>query len=203
MDQREAEEEKKDKERTEKVGGEHKHFHKRGVQRWTQMLTAAKSRIGHTNGLRQRLGERWWNKFLAYAKQHFRPAYLAPFSKPMTCCGSVSGEPCPRHYHVDPKIKNHLSMMEGLHLDHAIPLSTICSAWKDAIAGRTLRGWDDGIDATILCKLLFGVGPSGNIQWRCGNTKDKRKNRGIDFCHKAHGAQVTRKDLLQKIRKHV
>lgn len=69
---------------------------KRAQQRWCRWLTAKNSRIGRTNGLRKRLGEKHWRAFVKHATEHFRPQFVAKFSAPMSCCGPLGAHmPCP------------------------------------------------------------------------------------------------------------
>ena len=130
---------------------------KRAQKRWCRWLTSNKSRIGHTNTLRETLGEHFWQDFVTYATTHYKSNFVDHFATTMRCCGKIDGQSCPHAYAVDPWCPADLSKLEGLHLDHSYELSDICKAWKDAIGGRQLRSWDDWVNGDLVCHLLFGV----------------------------------------------
>ena len=176
---------------------------RRAGQRWCRWLTAAKSRIGHTNGLRKRLGKARWAAFVAYANTHFKPAFVAKFGAPMGCAGPLGhAAPCPNgsKFAVDP---TQIAQVEGrlatLHLDHRRDLVAVCEAWKAAMpTDRPLRSWHDGVDPDLVCHLLFGVAdhpraatasdPSlwrANVEFRCGASK---QHKAGNFCHQMWGS---------------
>ena len=80
---------------------------KRGIQRWSSLLTAQSSRLAKANGMRQFLGERCWDDFVQYANTHYREAFLQAFTPQdgvLRCKGpldSISTTTCPQHYRVD------------------------------------------------------------------------------------------------------
>ncbi len=176
---------------------------RRAGQRWCRWLTATKSRIGHTNGLRKRLGKARWAAFVAYANTHFKPAFVAKFGAPMGCAGPLGhAAPCPNgsKFAVDP---TQTAQVEGrlatLHLDHRRDLVAVCEASKAAMpTDRPLRSWHDGVDPDLVCHLLFGVAdhpraatasdPSlwrANVEFRCGASK---QHKAGNFCHQMWGS---------------
>jgi len=153
-------------------------FRKRGIQRWTALLTSTTSRIGHSNGMRARLGPRHWSAFVAYANALFRPAFVAVFEHDMRCAGPLADRPpgaaalhtspvdcCPRAFYVSPTREDDVSRVAGLHLDHAYEVHFICDVWKQCLdeLGNEPREWSDGIDRDLLCQLLFGVVDHPNV----------------------------------------
>jgi hypothetical protein len=182
---------------------------KRAQQRWCKWLTATESRIGHKNGLRERLGPECWQEFVTYANRYYKASFEAHFSITMKCCGKIEGDqPCPQACTVNPWLCSDLTKLEGLHLDHSYELSDICEAWKEAISGRNLTSWDDGVNGDFICHLLFGVRnhpnfeQTGDNKWRaqvhfrCGESKNNKKG---NFCHetrfKHQNKQITGNDL--------
>jgi hypothetical protein len=165
-------------------------------------LSATKSRIGGTNGLRRRLGEKHWKAFVQYATVHFRPQFVAKFSAPMRCCGPLgAGVACPNGgFCVDPTVEAEVeTILATLHLDHARDLGAVCTAWKEAMPAR-LRSWHDGVDKDLVCQLLFGVedharantSPNpdlwkANVAFRCGASKQHRAGA---FCHDMWGSHA-------------
>jgi hypothetical protein len=189
---------------------EHKHFNKckkRAQQRWCRWLTATKSRIGGTNGLREALGPHWQD-FVDHANRHYKPDFVTHFSTTMRCCGDIDGNHCPHAYTVDPWMPSDLKKLAGLHLDHSFELSDICDAWKNAIQDRDLKSWDEGVDGELVCHLLFGVNDHPNltqtgdhkwraqVHFRCGESKQHKKG---NFCHdtrfKHQNYQITANNL--------
>ena len=171
---------------------------KRGVKRWSKLLTATKSRVGHTNGLRARLGKRNWQAFTAHATKHYKVQYVAMFESPMRCSGRIgeAGMQCPNNHAVDPTVLEQVKdKLAGLHLDHSYEVFDICTAWKAAMP-QNPRTWDDGVDGDLVCHLLFGVTDhsrfgscadkskarmwKANLHFRCGPSQQQRAGH---FCH--------------------
>jgi hypothetical protein len=175
---------------------------KRAKQRWCRWLSATKSRIGGTNGMRQRLGKKRWKAFVKYANEHFQPQFVNKFSVPMRCCGPLGKSvACPNGgYAVDPTVEADVNTnLATLHLDHARDLKAICEAWKEAMPGR-LETWHDGVDKDLVCQLLFGVEDhaqaatslnpdlwKANVAFRCGASKQHRAGA---FCHDMWGSHA-------------
>ena len=179
-----------------------KQAQKRAKQRWCRWLSATKSRIGGTNGMRQRLGKKRWKAFVEYANEHFQPHFVNKFSAPMRCCGPLGkSATCPNGgYAVDPTVEADVKTnLATLHLDHARDLTAICEAWKEAMPAR-LATWHDGVDKDLVCQLLFGVEDharaatslnpdlwKANVSFRCGASKQHRAGA---FCHDMWGSHA-------------
>ena len=158
---------------------------KRGIQRWSSLLTAESSRLAKANGMRQFLGEQCWRKFVQYANAHYREAFLQAFTPQdgvLRCKGpldSISTTTCPQHYRVDVRqlgssstlqVKIAAKRLSLMHIDHTYDVQHICDTWK-ALSKPSPPRWDHGICATKLCQYLFGVkATDGNVaclSFRC------------------------------------
>ena len=53
---------------------------KRGIQRWSSLISAKSSRLAKAHGMRQFLGERCWLDFVKHATTHYREALLQAFT---------------------------------------------------------------------------------------------------------------------------
>ena len=83
------------------------HARKRGIQRWSSLLTAESSRLAKANSMRQFLGERCWDSIVQCANKHYREAFLQSFTPHdgvLRCKGplsSISGSTkCPQGFRV-------------------------------------------------------------------------------------------------------
>lgn len=159
-----------------------KSFRKRGLQRWTVLLTATKSRIGFHNGMRAFLVPALWEDFVSYATSQWKTALLDRFTKPM------HGSRCPFDYAVNPADRDHLKLMSGLHLDHCYELTMICDVCKQAL-GPSPTTWYANVNRDFLCHLLFGLqddssyGWRANLIFRCGRPKGTIAGDKVDYCH--------------------
>ena len=81
----------------------------------------------------------------------------------------------PNAFCVDLTSATAFATLEHLHLDHEQGLAITCDMWARALA--TLphgpSAWDDGINAALLCHLLFGVRADSThgaamLRFRCG-----------------------------------
>lgn len=158
---------------------------KRAAQRWSALLTATNSRIA-ANGIRARLGWALWNDFVHYAERHYRSHWdrvFLPADGELVCVGSDDGKPCPHSFRVDLCRESAIDLLRCLHLDHEYDLYVICRAWLAAMPQRPAR-WHDGVDARVVCQLLFGVtaryGMPACVRFRCGNGRGKM---GTAWCH--------------------
>ena len=176
-------------------------FRHRGQQRFSSLLTAGQSRVGHVYGLRDVLGAHWGD-FVAYAKRHFYADWKGFFQKDMKCAGKINGRCCPRSVCLSPENLDDLEFMSGLHLDHNYEVHRICQIWKNIIAKKDhLKSWDDGVNGMLVCHLLFGVRDhdnfnktknplwKANVYFRCGK-KSRRHHRvvhdavdSVTYCH--------------------
>ena len=153
---------------------------RRAGQRWCRLLTATKSRLAE-KGLKDALGPLWVD-FVAHAKFHFHSNWVGLFGSTMHCQGPLLGiGQCPSQLSVDPKRESDFNLLSSLHLDHSIPLETICSLWIEIIQSQRqpLSSWDEGVDGDLLCQLIFGVQDhlnlittnnplwSANVHFRC------------------------------------
>jgi hypothetical protein len=173
----------------------------RASKRWSALLTATNSRIAQ-NGVRARLGESLRDSFIAYAKSKYRPGWDAAFDPPnglLACCAPADEETsgCPRGLAVDLRRASAAVQLKDLHLDHEYDVSAVCAAWLRAMPARPSR-WDDGVDAGVLCQLLFGAseraGAKACVRFRCGNGNGTavgagwpgaRKRIRLPYCHTA------------------
>jgi len=148
---------------------------KRGIQRWSSLISAKSSRLAKTQGMWQFLGERCWRDFVKHAATHYREAFLKAFTPQdgvLRCkgplestCGSACS--CPQNFRVDVRqlassddkqrdiATNRLKL---LHMDHTYDVQHICDTWK-SLSVRNPSRWDHGVCAKKLCHLLFGVKP--------------------------------------------
>ena len=145
---------------------------KRGIQRWSSLLTATCSRLAKANGMRQFLGEQCWIDFIRYANAHHREAFLQAFNPRdgvLRCSGPLeknSGQiACPQCFHVDVRQLGSSSPQQSkiaadrlqlLHVDHTYDVQHICDMWK-SLSIQSPPRWDYAICAPKLCRLLFGV----------------------------------------------
>ena len=149
---------------------------KRGIQRWSSLLSAKASRLAKTHGMRELLGERCWKDLLKYVDMHYRESFISAFVPSegvLRCHGPLEGGACQQSFRVD--VRQLASTdpkqcalagkrLELLHIDHTYDVQHICDTWK-ALSMRSPLHWDFGVDATKLCALLFKVG--GNLTFRC------------------------------------
>ena len=120
---------------------------KRGIQRWSSLISAKSSRLAKTHGMRQFLGERCWGDFVKHATAHYREAFLQAFTPQdgvlcckgplQSICGSICA--CPQSFRVDVR---HLASsntlqrdiatnrLKLLHVDHTYDVQHICDTWK-------------------------------------------------------------------------
>ena len=120
---------------------------KRGIQRWSSLLSAKSSRLAKTQGMRQFLGERCWCDFVKHATTHYREAFLQAFTPQdgvlcckgplQSICGSICA--CPQSFRVDVRqlaSSNSLqrdiatSRRKLLHVDHTYNEQHISDTWK-------------------------------------------------------------------------
>jgi len=76
----------------------------RAPKRWSALLTQTQSRIGHTCGMRKRLGDAHWAAFVRYAESEHKAQFfraLAPASGELRCEGKPNGTPCPNGTRID------------------------------------------------------------------------------------------------------
>jgi hypothetical protein len=150
---------------------------KRGIQRWSSLLSAKSSRLAKTHGMRQFLGERCWCDFVKHATTHYREAFLQAFTPQdgvlcckgplQSICGSICA--CPQSFRVDVRqlaSSNSLqrdiatSRLKLLHVDHTYDVQHICDTWKSlSTCTPSPPRWDYGVCANKLCHLLFGIKP--------------------------------------------
>ena len=151
---------------------------KRAQQRWSALLARV------SKWVREALGESLWADFVAHADAHYKRAFVAAFDSPhLACVGPPSGAPCPNAFCVDLTSATAFATLEHLHLDHEQDLAITCDMWARTLA--TLphgpSAWDDGINAALLCHLLFSVRADSThgtamLRFRCGP--------GAARCHK-------------------
>lgn len=163
---------------------------KRAAQRWSALLTATNSRIA-ANGIRARLGWALWNEFVRYAERHYRAQWdrlFLPADGELACVGSEDGKRCPHSFRVDLCRESAIDQLGCLHLDHEYDLYVICRAWLAAMPVR-LVCWHDGVDARVICQLLFGVsarhGMPACVRFRCGNGRVQKGLARTAWCHQA------------------
>jgi len=136
----------------------------RASQRWSALLKQAKSRIGHKCGMRKRLGEVHWAKFVKYAEAEFKETFfeaLTPTSGVLCCKGSLEGTPCPKAVRID--------------------LKTISVA---ECADELLFGVEDHVLAKCSDRRIWRK----QIVPRCGDVRGVEGQRADDFCHDVAGA---------------
>ena len=173
----------------------HRVCRRRASQRWSALLTATTSRLAR-NGIRARLGEQLWFDFVKFAERHYRAQWDAlfdPESRMLSCAGV--GGPCPRAFCVDLRFDSAVERLSQLDLDHEYDICVICAAWLRAKPPGPMRTWHDGVDAAVVCQLLFGVtarnGLRASVVLRCGNgtwtlpahTSRARRPRAETLCH--------------------
>ena len=182
-------------------------FIKRGMQRFTKLATASKSRLAGY-GIRQALGEHWAT-FVGYIWGKFRSTWIQQFGAIMACEGSIDGTPCPHKCKIDPTCRSDLKKMSSLHLDHSVEVYDICARWLSIIQkqAKPLQAWDDGVNGELICQLLFGVvdhpnfSSSGsplwraNVHFRCGKSKWNKHNYCHDQCRRHVGFELKEGDL--------
>ena len=160
---------------------------RRAGQRWSALVGAPTSRVATL--IRPLLGETLWFDFLDHATEHYKQAFLDAFDPPsslLTCVGQCDGSPCPRGFHVHLSSPCAAERLEHLHLDHEQDVQVTCDMWKSSLSRAKPARWDDGIDAGLLCHLLFGVrddpkyGPA-MLRFRCGPS---RFGSSRAYCHK-------------------
>ena len=153
---------------------------KRGIQRWSSLLTAQSSRLAKANGMRQFLGERCWDDFVQYANAHYREAFLQAFTPHdgvLSCKGPLSpisgSTTSPQCFRVDVRQLGSSSQLQSkitserlalMHVDHTYDVQHIVDTWK-RLSQRSPSRWDFGVDASKLCALLFGE--SNYLTFRC------------------------------------
>lgn len=137
---------------------------KRAQQRWSALLT----RIHH----QMRSLDDWlWRDFVAHANKYYKPAFVSVFdSLLLSCVGPVGGGPC--GFIVDLTSHDAFHTLGMLHLDHEQDLVITCDLWKRALPHDPIA-WDEGVDHSLLCHLLFGVAPhpmhgKEMLRFRCG-----------------------------------
>ena len=160
----------------------------RAQARWSTLLTGRNSRIAEV--MKSSLGSHQWESFVAYANWHYKPQFVAAFSRPIHCQGKIgSATGCPFNVGIsNPECGSRTdhTILGHLHLDHNVELHRILEVWQQ-IRGRYPHGaaWDCGIDRGMLCHLLFGVtersGMPANLYFRCGNANNSRLRWA--FCH--------------------
>ena len=162
-----------------------KKYQRRANQRWCRLLTATKSRLAE-KGLKDALGPHWID-FVAHANSHFQANWVGLFGSTMHCQGPLGIGQCPSQLSLDPTSESDLELLSSLHLDHSIPLETICSLWIEIIQSQRqpLSSWDEGVDGDLLCQLIFGVQDHlnltttnnplwrANVQFRCYHAKKR------------------------------
>ena len=160
---------------------------RRAGQRWSALVSAPASRVSML--IRPVLGDDLWFDFLGHATEYYKPAFLDAFDPPsrvLRCVGQCDGSACPHDFHVLLSSPCTAAKLEHLHLDHEQDVQITCDMWKCALAEARPAKWDDGIDAGLLCHLLFGVrddptyGPA-MVRFRCGPS-GLGSSRG--YCHK-------------------
>ena len=180
----------------------------RASQRWSTLLKQTKSRIGYKCGMRKRLGEIHWAKFVKYAEAHHKESFfqaLTPTSGILCCEGALEGTPCPKSVQID---LTSISVVEcgnqlpKLHLDHTHDVKHICKVWSQALP-EDPQAWDDGVCGPLVAHLLFGTEDhvlaqcSDRAIWRrqvvprCGDVRGVKGQRAEDFCHDVAGAHYT------------
>ena len=171
-----------------------KQFQRRAKQRWCRLITATKSRLAEA-GLRDALGSHWID-FVDYAKTNFQPQWVEAFGQTMHCQGHLVTGHCPAQTCIDPNKPSDLQRMSSMHLDHSIPLHTICSTWIRIIRSQNvpLSSWDQGVDGDLVCQLIFGVQDhprlltttnplwKANIHFRCYNARSNSGCHDITCC---------------------
>ena len=127
---------------------------KRGIQRWSSLLTAQSSRLAKANGMRQFLGERCWDDFVQYANTHYREAFLQAFTPQdgvLSCKGPLSpisgSTTCPQCFRVDVRQLGSSSQLQSkiaserlalMHVDLIISLRPFKkkSNWQSFVAPK-------------------------------------------------------------------
>ena len=178
----------------------------RASQRWSALLKQTKSRIGYKCGMRKRLGELHWARFVKYAEAHHKEAFfraLTPTSGILCCEGSLEGTPCPKAIRINLKTTSAAECgneLPKLHLDHAHDVKLVCKVWSQALP-ECSQSRDDGVCGPLVAHLLFGTEDhvlaqcSDRAIWRkqivprCGDVRGVEGQSANDFCHdvaKAH-----------------
>ena len=134
---------------------------RRASRRWSDLLH---KRIGHL--MKAVLGDCAWARFVAHANEMHKPAFLAAFDAPaLRCEGMRDGLPCPRAFVVNMRCGSAYARLGRLHLDHEQDVRVTCDMWRRAHPAGA--DWFDGVDAFLLCHLLFDVS-GGALRFRCG-----------------------------------
>jgi len=152
---------------------------KRGIQRWSSLVSAKSSRLAKTHGMRKFLGELCWKEFVIYATTHYRSAFIEAFTPSdgvLRCHGPLDGGVCPHRFCVDVRQLASADArqrclagkrLELLHIDHTFDVQHICDTWKQ-LGQHSPPRWDIGVDATQLCSRLFSMGSShSHLTFRC------------------------------------
>ena len=157
---------------------------KRGIQRWSALLSATSSRLAKTHGMKDFLGHQRWRAFVKYATEHYREDFISAFVPTdgvLWCGGPLQAVTvcacCPQQFRVDVRQlgssdahqRKHAGLRLGLlHIDHAYDVQHICETWKRC-SGPCSQAWDAGIDADKLCRLLFKIAgdDEGYLTFRC------------------------------------
>ena len=150
----------------------HPPFHtlalRRAGQRWSALVTAPTSRIARM--MRPVLGDALWATFVVHANTRYKPAFLAAFQEPVLRCVGKPRQEC--SFSVNLRAPDAVAKLGCLHVDHEQDVQVTCDMWKNALP-PTPASWDDGIDGSLLCHLLFGIqgdpvhGPP-MLRFRCG-----------------------------------
>jgi hypothetical protein len=162
---------------------------RRAGQRWSALVSAKTSRVSTL--MRPLLGDELWLDFLDHATEHYKQPFLDAFDPPscaLHCVGLCNGSPCPNGFRVDLSSASAAVKLEHLHLDHEQDVQVTCDMWKQVICEmpHAPTRWDDGIDARLLCHLLFGVGKdavhgAAMVRFRCGPSGFGSSD---GYCHK-------------------
>ena len=139
------------------------------------------------------LGNERWAAFVAYAKAHYRDAFVdsfLPASGILKCEGPVGGTPCPHSYEVDLRATNAGARLARLELDHEHAVRETCHAWRRSLPACP-SSWHDGVDADALCRSFFhvrhGSNRAGCVAFRCGPQRDESGKRMSftqhPYCH--------------------
>ena len=108
-----------------------KKHQRRAGQRWCRLLNATKCRLAE-KGLKDAPGPHWID-FVEHSNSNFNSSWVGQFGRRMHCQGPLGIGKCPSQFSVDPTRESDLKLLSSLHLDHSIPLETICSLWIEII----------------------------------------------------------------------
>ena len=150
---------------------------KRAQQRWSALLARIAKQV------RPMLGA-LWICFVKHAETSYRADFISAFRvSRLHCAGPPHGAPCPISFCVDLTSASAFATLDKMHLDHEQDVVVTCDMWVNALASLpgAPRTWDDGINADLLCHLLFGVESNQThgapmLRFRCGP--------GAARCHK-------------------